>query len=351
MYLKSLFLKNFRNYEETYVEFSKGLNYIYGGNAEGKTNLLEAIFLISSGKSFRTIHFSDLIRTGSQSCTVAAEIEKEGISQTIEMTFNGLEKQLKLNATMYKNFAPLLGLLPHVLLIPEAIRFIHGAPLERRRFLDFHLAQSNPLYVHHYLRFAKAMKHRNQLLRNEELATIDGWEEIMAHSAAYLIAEREMAINALAPYIRATLEELSEQKEELLLLYKPNFASSPDFITRFQERLKRLRNREIILGYTLTGPHRDDLQLLISGKEARDFASEGQKRSCLAALCLAEWTHLHRLTSQPPLFSIDDFAIHLDKKRQSFLEQKIDALGQVFLTSPHPPEDRMAQHSINVLHL
>jgi DNA replication and repair protein RecF len=350
--LKGLFLKDFRNYEEAFVEFSPTLNYLYGANAEGKTNLLEAIFLISTGKSFRTPKLTELIRSGANAFALGAEIEKGGISQIIEMRYDGREKQLRVNATTYRNFSPLLGMLPHVILTPEAIQFIQGAPLERRRFLDFHLAQSDPLYVHHYLRFIKAMKHRNHLLREKQQASIESWEELMAQSASYLIQERKRAIEELEPKVKKALLELSLQGEELALRYKPSLLlndTGENLVTRIQNRLVRLRAREMVLGQTLTGPHRDDLELFISGKEARNFASEGQKRSCLVAVRLGEWQRLFERTEARPLFSIDDFAVHLDASRQTFLEKQITGLGQVFLTSPHPPTEALKIASCHTL--
>jgi len=352
MFLKSLFLKNFRNYEEAFVEFSPRLNYLYGANAEGKTNLLEAIFLISTGKSFRTAKLTELIRLGREAFLLGAEVEKQGISQTIEIRYDGREKYLRINATTYRSFSPLLGMLPHVILTPEAIQFIQGSPLERRRFLDFHLAQSDPLYVHHYIRFIKAMKHRNQLLREKQHTAIESWEELMAHSACYLIKERKKTIEELEPKIKKALLELSTQGEELTLRYKPSLSlndPSENLVTRIQYRLAKLRGREMQLGQTLTGPHRDDVELFISGKEARDYASEGQKRSCLVAVRLGEWQRLFEQTEARPLFSIDDFAVHLDASRQAFLEKKIAVLGQVFLTSPHPPTDSLKSTPCHVL--
>ncbi len=352
MFLKSLFLRNFRNYEEAFVEFSPHLNYLHGANAEGKTNLLEAVFLISTGKSFRTAKLAELIRSGSDAFLLGAEIEKQGILQTIEIRYDGREKYLRINATVYRSFSPLLGMLPHVVLTPEAIQFIQGAPTERRRFLDFHLAQSDPLYVHHYLRFIKAMKQRNQLLREKQHTAIESWEELMAHSACYLMQERKRAIEELEPKVKKALLELSTQGEELTLRYKPSLALSDtheNLTARIQQRLIKLRGREMQLGQTLTGPHRDDLEVFIDGKEVRDYASEGQKRSCLVAVRLGEWQRFFAHTEACPLFSIDDFAVHLDASRQAFLEKKIGILGQVFLTSPHPPTDSLKTTPCHVI--
>ena len=337
MFLKSLFLKDFRNYDEAYFEFTPGINYICGPNAIGKTNLLEAVFLVSTGKSFRTSALKELIRSGANSFALAAQIEKQGVKQTLELRFDGVEKFLRIDASSYKSFSPLLGMLPHVILTPEAVQFIQGSPLERRRFLDFHLAQSDPLYVHHYLRFTKAMKNRNELLRRNDLTTIESWEEILTTSASYLVVQRKRAVEELAPKLK-----------NMSLHYKPSlsFQHIEEVPKRIKHRLEKLRPKEILLGYTLTGPHRDDLSLTIDGKEAREFASEGQKRTCLANLRLAEWQRLLEHTESPPLFSVDDFAIHLDADRQSRLEEELHRLSQVFLTSPHSPSTTLSMANV-----
>jgi DNA replication and repair protein RecF len=338
--LKSLFLKDFRNYKEAHFEFSPGINYIHGPNAIGKTNLLEAIFLITTGKSFRTPLLKDLIFSSASSFCLGAVIEKQGVKQTLELRFDGVEKHLRIDATQYKSFSPLLGIVPHVILTPEAIQFVQGAPSERRRFLDFHLAQSDPLYIHHYLRFYKAMKSRNELLRRGDLSTVECWEEILAPAASYLIQERKKAV-----------EELSYKLTDFKLHYKPSLAfhSVGELEAKIQHRLETLRPKEMALGHTLTGPHRDDLSLTIDGKEAKEFASEGQKRSCLANLRLAEWERLLERTELPPLFSIDDFAIHLDTARQAKLEERLKTLSQVFLTSPHTPSPTLEAHILSLL--
>lgn len=338
--IKTLFLKDFRSYEEAVFEFAPGINYIHGPNATGKTNLLEAIFLVSTGKSFRTSALKDLIRLGATSFALSAVIEKQGVKQTINLHFDGQDKTLRIDATSYKSFSPLLGMLPHVLLAPEAVQFIQGSPYERRRFLDFHLAQSDPLYVHHYLRFAKAMKQRNELLRENALATIESWEEILASSASYLIVQRKKAVSELASLVKGDLE----------LLYKPSlsFQTLEEIPERIKHRLNKLRHKEMALGYTLTGPHRDDLSLRVNGKEAREFASEGQKRTCLADLRIAEWERLLQRTEVKPLFSVDDFAVHLDAERQSAFENRLLELGQVFLTSPNQPSPSLLQRAFTI---
>src|SRR5579885_1832498 len=157
----SLVLRNFRNYREAHVQFSPGVNLIHGRNAEGKTNLLEALYFLSTGRSFRTSRLDELILKGERFFFLEAVFIKDGIEQTLKVSFDGTSRHLQLNATVYRGFLHLLGLLPHILYTPEDTDLIRGGPNERRRFLDLHLAQIDPLYVHHWLRYNRAMKQRN----------------------------------------------------------------------------------------------------------------------------------------------------------------------------------------------
>lgn len=340
--LRSLHLRNFRNYRDAYITFSSGVNLLHGKNAEGKTNLLEAIFFVSTGRSFRTSRLEDLILEGEKYFYLEATFTKDTIDQTAKISYDGKNRQLQVNATSYHNFAQLLGLLPHILYTPEDIDIIRGGPTERRRFLDLYLAQMDPLYVHHWLRYTRAMKQRNCLLRSNDRAGlengIESWETIMAMSGAYLIQKRESAIRDLTPHVEGMLKRFSAEQEELSLHYRPvgvgTKLSEEGYAARLMKNFASLRNKEAVLGATLSGPHRDDLRLEISGKEVRAFASEGQKRSCIAALRFGQWDRYLAMNNEQPIFSIDDFGVHLDAERQNQLNTELGRLGQVFLTSP-----------------
>jgi DNA replication and repair protein RecF len=342
-YIKSLFLKDFRSYHESYFEFHPKINYIFGRNAIGKTNLLEGIFLISTGKSFRTSLLSELIRADGDAFFLKAVINRQGVDQDIELYCTRSEKSLRLNATEYKTFSPLLGILPHVISTSTAIQFIEGGPSERRRFLDFHLAQSDSLYVHHYLRFFKAMKNRNTLLRAtpslSKPGTLDIWNELFIASASYLLIKRKEMI-----------ERLTDRLSKISIKYKPcpAFQDAEEISKKIRNRLHALYNKELDVGYTLTGPHRDDMSILIDGKEAKTFASEGQKRLCLTAIRLAEWDTLLERTEIPPILSIDDFGAYLDRNHQEELEEKLQGFGQVFLCSPHGPHPSFRPHLLTI---
>lgn len=334
----SLLLRNFRNYREAQIQFSPGVNLFYGRNAEGKTNLLEAIYFLSTGRSFRTSRLDELIIQGERYFYLEAVFVKDNIEQTIKISFDGTSRRLQLNATTYRGFLHLLGLLPHILYTPEDIDLVRGGPTERRRFLDLHLAQIDPLYVHHWIRYNRAMKQRNCLLRSPDASGIESWEAIMAQSGAYLVQKRERAVADLVPYVEQTLKRFSADQELLSLLYRPagihGNLKPEEYADKLRKSMETHRKKEAMLGMTLSGPHRDDLRLEISGKDVRAYASEGQKRSCIAAMRLGQWERYQAMNGSPPLLSIDDFGAHLDKDRQDRLNAELTRMGQVFLTSP-----------------
>ncbi len=331
MHLKSLYLRNFRNYAEAEVFFSPTLNVMHGFNAQGKTNLLEAIYLVATGRSFRAEQLVDLIKQGERFFFIEAKIEKEGIEHTVQISFDGIVKKLTLDNNAYSTLQHLIGLLPSVLYTPSDSELIDGSPAIRRRFLNIHLAQSDPLYIHHLSRYWRAMKQRNALLKIKQLEGIECWEEEMAQSAAYLWQKRETLIAEIQAPLRLMSEKLAGSAEQHEIKFHPSFTDN------YLAQLKKSRPREIQLGATLTGPHRDDFCLWIEGKEARGFASEGQKKTAVAALRLAERELLTQTAETSALLGIDDLGLHLDEKRQSLLRGMLASLGQVFVTTPELP--------------
>lgn len=338
--LKSLYLRNFRNFPEAEVAFTPGLNVIWGDNAQGKTNLLEAIYLIATGRSFRTQHLHELIRDGESFFYIEAEVHCQ-ISQSVKLSFDGQNKRLQINATSHASFSPLLGSLPLVLHAPSDSELITGSPAERRRFLNLHLAQSDPLYIHHFSRFWRAMKQRNCLLRMKSSEPIECWEAEMAQSAAYLYKMRKCLVEDLQFPLSKHGLSLS-QNEIHELRYHP---SSTD---NYQQQLEKTRRRDKELGMTTIGPHRDDLSFWIGSKAAKAFASEGQKKTAIASLRLAEWDCLASRLSSSPLMAVDDLGLALDESRAHHFRDSLSKLGQVFITTPYPPA---ALETANLIHL
>ena len=333
MYIEKIVLSQFRSYTREETPFFPGLNCIQGNNAAGKSNLLEAIYLLSTGKSFRTSRLLDLIKQGEPGFQIETHFVKEGISHSLKINYGSSSGRKTFhNQTAYSSFLPLLGILPCVLLAPEDISILTGAPSERRRFLDIHISQIDPLYMHHLGRYHKAMKQRNSLLKQQQEKGLGPWEELMSISAHYLIEKRIETLAVLEKTLQETIYSLSEKQESFSWKYENSLEStSPSF---FLQAWQKSRKKELLMGSTLLGPHRDDISLFIQNKEIKTYCSEGQKRSCIAALRIAEWMRFKDFFGYPPLLGIDDFGIHLDGKRTLLLKESMKNLGQVFLTAP-----------------
>lgn len=352
MFIRHLTLRNFRNYEEAHVEFSPQLNLITGDNAQGKSSLLEAIYFIITGRSFRTRYLSELIQNGATGFYLQAEIVKHEVDQTLKIFYSPKKRQIIYNSTEYPSLNSLLGLLQGVLLSSEDSELIKGLPSDRRGFIDLQIAQGDPLYLYHLNRYFRAMKHRNALLKAKQLLTIESWEHEMSSSAAYLIYQRKSLIDELGNRCPKLQEQLSLGTEKIGLDYRSAFAleSMPQIQEKLIEEMRRQRPKEFYLGYTLVGPHREDLSFLLDGRAAFAFASEGQQRCLLAALKLGELHRLHKQSGEMPIMGVDDFENSLDLKRRKQLLNYLKDLGQVFLTSPREIEGEELSGRIVAIH-
>lgn len=345
VYLKHLYLKDFRNYSALHATFSSSMNIIYGDNGQGKTNLLEAIYLLATGRSFRTLRLGELIREGASAFIIEAEIVEQDIPSTLLISFDGQTKHLELNGTRYHSFHPLLGLLPSVLYSPHDVELIHGAPAVRRRFFNLQLAQSDPHYLLSFTRYWQAMKQRNVLLRAKQFEGIECWEQQMAPCAIYVRNQRLKIVEELPTLLQKEMNGLTPHSEPIELRFFPSY---PEQIECYLEQMRKNRPREAQLGLTLSGPHRDDFIVFLEGKSARLFASEGQKKTATFALKLAQWTQLALHTGKTPLLGIDDFGLHLDHERQRLLRSTLDRFSQVFMTTPQAPLGLEGAHSLYI---
>jgi DNA replication and repair protein RecF len=336
LFIEAIYLRDFRCYPSACFEFSPGINAICGPNAQGKTSILEAIYLLIAGKSFRTSQLSDMIREGSSAFHVEAVFVKHGVQQTLKFSYGEKERRIIYNSTNLSSTANLLGLLPGVAITPDDVALVKGAPVARRHFLDIQLSQIDPLYVHHLTRYHRAMRQRNILLKRKMPSTIESWEGEMASSAAYITKQRFAAVKELQIKAHRFHGVLSSESEALALEYKSGapLDSEQDTIRKYYlEQFEKYRPRELAFGSTLTGPHKDDLAIGINQREARFFGSEGQQRSCATALRLAEWERANGFVEEVPLMLIDDIGVSLDDKRRNSLLNYTPQFGQVFLSS------------------
>lgn len=332
MILKRLELHNFRLYKKRVFEFTEGVNAIYGQNGKGKTTLLEAIYALICGRSFRSSKLQELICHGAAYFRVEAHFEKFGVEQKLALWSDGKQRRLFYNGTPMRGPTAFLGIILGGLLTPDDISLVKGAPAVRRLFLDIQLAQSNPLYVHYLIRYNKAVQQRNILLRNKSEAAISLWEQQIADAGSYLIQQRRIITEELQKQVTALLKEQSWQIKYCTSI-PPHIIELDEVASNLYALFAAYRKKELALGYTLVGVHRDDLLFSYEDKPLRNFASEGQQRAAVATLRLAEWHVLKNLTEQNPLMLLDDSWQGLDLRKRKEQAFHLQSLGQVFFTA------------------
>jgi len=332
-------LTSFRNYSEKEFEFSPGINLIHGENGIGKSNLLEALLISSIGRSTRTKNLKEAIEHEKDHFFIDIHYKKDGFSEKIHINFNGKEKNILHNSTKHKSFAALLGILPSVIYSPNDVNIITGEPKYRRRFMDIHLAQTDPVYVFHLSRYNKALQHRNTLLKTDDMNTIEVWEHQLAQSALVIQEKRQKFINELMEVFAEEFSHFNHRDKVPKVIYKP---SPKEMIT--PSSYEESREKDHILGFTTVGPHRDDLLFSLDEETAKHFSSEGEKRLLVIALKLASYRMMDAL-----IFAMDDYYSFLDNEKQKHLINRLKSLPQVFLTSP---ANNIAQniHAVELAH-
>lgn len=336
MQIKKVNLKNFRRYDDSSFEFSSGINLICGPNAKGKTTILEALHYLMIGRSFRTGQSQELIRRDESCFYLESLFVKHGIDQSLRIFAENKSRKIIHNSTSITSLSNLLGIVKGVVQTPDDVNLIKGAPSSRRKFLDFQIAQLDPLYVRHLARYSRAMQQRNLLLRTKQIEAIEAWEHEMAKSAAYIVLQRQKTVTMLQSLCQSYYTALTGEKTPILLHYRTHsqtLSKSDEIKNYYTLQYEKHREKEKILGYTLSGPHKDDMTILIQESEAKHYASEGQQRSCTTALHLAEWQCMRDKSGEPPVFMIDDVAISLDRDRRERLIEQLANIDQVFLTT------------------
>lgn len=334
IYFESLKLCSFRNFEDEQVYFAPGTNIILGQNGHGKSNLLEAIYLICSGRSFRTSHIKELIGFGKQGFYLEANIQKNKIKHHIKLELYPHKKKLIIDNTHYSHFHPLLGFLPVVIMTPEMKKIIDGGPLERRKFLDFLASQISRSYFESITTYHKAIKQKNAALKAHQNTQI--WDILIAKEWLIIQKQRQKLINQLEKMANKHLKTHPILEASLSLKYSSSI--NPNLFFESEQEcinfLKANKYKEIQAFTSLYGPHREDVEIYLNDKEARSTASEGQKKMIIVALCLASLDIIKETTGLDPLMLIDDYDAHFDSTRKNWVCDTLNFLNQSFLTSP-----------------
>lgn len=349
MKIKQLELSEFRNYKTLAVEFDDAVNIFYGDNAQGKTNVLEAIYLCGTTKSHKGSKDKEMIRLSSEEAHIRMVIEKAAIPHRIDMHLRKSKaKGVAIDGVPIKRSSELLGLLHIVFFSPEDLSMIKNGPGERRRFIDLELCQLDKTYLFHLGNYNRALNQRNNLLKQigfqKELSeTIDIWDMQLVEHGTQIIRARNGFVEELNELLPKIHTKLSGGREKLYVKYEPNVVE-PDF----GKKLAQNYDRDLYLKVTGLGPHRDDISFYIGDKNLKLYGSQGQQRTAALSLKLAEIELVQKKIKESPILLLDDVLSELDRNRQTYLLESITNL-QTIITCTGLEEfigDRKRYHKI-----
>lgn len=337
MYIKNLSLKNFRNYEEQTLELSPATNLIYGKNAQGKTNILEAVYLFSQGKSHRAKSDRELIRFGEEFARAAIEFNAAERDYRAVMNFfkNG-KKSIKINNVPIKKLSMLMNYLNTVMFSPEDLNLVKGSPSVRRKFMDLAISQLFPKYLISLIDYGKALTQKNSLLKTLKRSgkrsdvMLSVWNEQLSVEGSRIMRYRIDFLDLLKDYAAAIQKEISG--ELLELEYIPGVRLESITQEDFMSALEAGQRREIELQTAIYGIQRDDIRIRINGNEAKTYSSQGQQRTAALTLKLALSDYVNNIKDEYPVLLLDDIMSELDKSRRLYLAEKIKN-KQVIITS------------------
>lgn len=328
MKIKRFRAENFRNIEKCDIEFTDGVNLIYGGNALGKTNVIEGIYLFSRGRSFRSAQEKDMIKYDAPGFRVSIDYESLDGECSLEYANFGREKRRRRNGYPVKSVREMIEGFKAILFHPDNLSLVKGGPEERRAFLNVAAAQYYPAYISDYARFSTALENRNALLKNAskglfvDEGELFAWSESMAEYASYIYKTRVDYLKKLEVYAKEIGLKISDGKEEISFEYKSDVTEDTDREKVKEEYLLALTSsvdRERIVGTSLYGPQRDDIIIKINGQPTRGFASQGQQRSIVLSMKLAEGEVIRDTFGEYPVFLLDEMLSELDEGRRKFV--------------------------------
>ena len=324
MIVKSIKLKNYRNYESLHFTFDDKVNILYGDNAQGKTNILEALYLIGTTKSHRKSKDRDLIKFGYEESHIEIVVLKKDTEYVIDMHLKkNSPKGIAINKVPIRKAGELFGMIYFVFFSPEDLNIIKDAPSARRRFMDLELSQLDKVYLSNLSNYNRIINQRNHLLKDINiqknlLETLDIWDMQLVEYGNRIMKEREKFIYEVNKTIYHIHKKLTNGREEISIVYDKNIGNSS-----LEETLKRNRTRDIRMKSTSSGPHRDDLYFKIGEMDVRQFGSQGQQRTAALSLKLSEIKLVKELTGDTPVLLLDDVLSELDKHRQNYLLESI----------------------------
>ena len=345
MYIENLSIKNYRNYTEEELTFENKVNVILGENAQGKTNIMESIFVLAMAKSHRTSNDKELIRWDEEYAKIEGRVRKKNTSIPLELIISKKGKKAKSNHIEQGRLSQYVGNMNVVMFAPEDLSLVKGSPQVRRRFLDMEIGQVSPVYLHDMSQYHKILQQRNHYLKllqtrkQTDVTMLDVLTDQFIQYAAKIVERRYHFLSKLQQWAEPVHAGISRNLEVLKIQYKPSLDVSESMnltkmIEVYQEKFDKIKTREMERGVTLVGPHRDDLVFFVNGRDVQTYGSQGQQRTTALSLKLAEIELIHEEIGEYPILLLDDVLSELDDYRQTHLLNTIQGKVQTFVTTP-----------------
>ena len=359
MIIKKLKAEKFRNIEKCDIDFNPGINILYGDNAQGKTNAVEAMYIFARGKSFRSSEDKELIKIGEEGFKIYIEYEDRNGINSLEYVFLGKERRRKKNGYKLEGVKEMIGNFKAVLFYPDDLLLVKGGPEERRAFLNVAISQCYNEYISYYHNYKKALENRNCLLKfSSKDMYIDeneliSWSHYLAEYAAHIYVIRKEYVEKLKNFSEKIMYDISSGSEKLEIFYKSDIKSEQTDLEKIKEYYRQIFTSEIEkekrAGTTLYGVHRDDLVININGNLARLFASQGQQRSIVLSLKLGEGEVNKSICGEYPVFLFDDVLSELDENRKKYVLEGIGEKQIIITSCENIIEDKKEENKIKVI--
>lgn len=344
MRVQSLEIHCYRNISQLSIDCPQDLHIFVGPNAQGKTNILESLYLLALGKSHRTRSTKELIQFGEQYSVLKARVKRDERVSRLEVQLRDLGKKVSINGIEQSKLSQYIGFLPAVLFAPEDLAIVKGSPQIRRRFLDMEIGQVSPNYVYNLSQLNKLLTQRNSLLKGLgtnkkfQVEFLDVYDEQFLSLSLDLWRKRFSFLKLLTQWSQEIHQSITSSNEELFIEYLPSIPIQAnmeidEWRAIFQAELERVREQEIRRGSTLFGPQRDDFRLIANGLDLHTFGSQGQQRTAALSLKLAEIELIHQETGVYPILLLDDVLSELDDSRKTHLLEAIRGRVQTFVTT------------------
>ena len=324
MFIESLECVNFRNYRELRIEFDPGINFLFGDNAQGKTNILEAVYLCSFSRSHKGSREKEMVRFGEEEAHIKAFINKKNVSHRIDFHIKSSGKRMvSIDGFPVRKISELFDFMNVIIFSADDLSIVKSGPAERRKYIDRELSKINFYYLKELYSYNKVLQNRNKLLKDIQsdeglAATLDIWDEQLVRYGISIMKKRREFLREIEEIIIPLHEQITHGEEKIALIYEPNVREE-----EFYDKLKKAEEKDRILKTTSVGPHRDDFSIVSNGLDLRVFGSQGQQRSAALSLKLSEIRHIEKKTGERPILLLDDVFSELDVHRQKNLLSEI----------------------------